>query len=107
MQMSPSRVETIQQALINAGTLHGTPTGHWDSETRDAMARYQDANGFGVTGLPDAKSLMKLGLGPHPLPAELNKAPAASGADPAASPAAPPDKPASDASESSQAPPSR
>ena len=73
MQMDPARVENIQQALINAGELHGTPTGRWDAATRDAMARYQTANGFGATGLPDAKSLMKLGLGPHPLPAQLDK----------------------------------
>jgi hypothetical protein len=73
MQMDPARVENIQQALINAGDLHGTPTGRWDTATRDAMARYQTANGFGATGLPDAKSLMKLGLGPHPLPPQLDK----------------------------------
>jgi peptidoglycan hydrolase-like protein with peptidoglycan-binding domain len=77
MQMDPDRVESIQKALGDAGVYHGTPSGHWDSETRDAMARYQTQNGFGVTGLPDAKSLMKLGLGPHPLPAELDKTRAA------------------------------
>ncbi|HEV2378420.1 MAG TPA: peptidoglycan-binding domain-containing protein [Terriglobia bacterium] len=73
MQMDPGRVESIQRALSDAGVYHGSPTGQWDSETRDAMARYQAQSGFGVTGLPDAKSLMKLGLGPHPLPAELDK----------------------------------
>jgi hypothetical protein len=72
MQMAPERVEQIQQALIAAGDLHGTPSGQWDAETRDAMSRYQAENGFGVTGMPDAKSLMKLGLGPHPLPDSLN-----------------------------------
>jgi Putative peptidoglycan binding domain len=73
MQIDPSRVENIQRALSVAGMYRGTPTGQWDSGTRDAMARYQAQNGFGVTGLPDAKSLMKLGLGPHPLPSELDK----------------------------------
>ncbi len=73
MQMDPERVEDIQQALIKAGDLHGTPTGRWDEQTREAMARYQTTHGFGVTGLPDAKSLMKLGLGPHPLPPQLDK----------------------------------
>ena len=73
MQIDPSRVEHIQQAMIDAGAMQGTPTGHWDARTRDAMARYQAENGFGVTGLPDAKSLMKLGLGPHPLPRQLSK----------------------------------
>lgn len=84
MQMDPARVESIQQALIGAGAFHGSPSGRWDSETHDAMARYQAANGFGVTGLPDAKSLMKLGLGPHALPSELSKTPrTASPIDPA------------------------
>jgi hypothetical protein len=73
MQMDPERVEDIQQALIKAGDLQGTPTGRWDAQTREAMSRYQTSNGFGVTGLPDAKSLMKLGLGPHPLPPQLDK----------------------------------
>jgi len=74
MQIDPTRVEDIQQALTGAGAFHGAPTGRWDSETRGALSRFQAANGFAVTGLPDAKSLMKLGLGPHPLPAELDKA---------------------------------
>ena len=73
MQMDPGRVESIQKALGDAGAYRGSPTGQWDAATRDAMSRYQEQNGFGVTGLPDAKSLMKLGLGPHPLPAELDK----------------------------------
>jgi Putative peptidoglycan binding domain len=73
MQMEPGRVEDIQQALIRAGDLQGAPTGRWDTQTREAMSRYQTANGFGATGLPDAKSLMKLGLGPHPLPPQLDK----------------------------------
>ncbi len=94
MQMDPARVESIQQALINSGAYHGAPTGQWDAQTRDAMARYQTANGFGVTGLPDAKSLMKLGLGPHPLPAELNKAPASAAVDPAGSAGIAPAEPA-------------
>jgi Putative peptidoglycan binding domain len=101
MQMAPERVEQIQQALIAAGELHGAPTGRWDAETRDAMSRYQAENGFGVTGLPDAKSLMKLGLGPHPLPESLNPSRASAsrlsaGDEPASSPESenPPDPPA-------------
>ena len=77
MQIDPERVQNIQRALSDAGTYHGSPTGQWDSATRDAMSRYQSQNGFGVTGLPDAKSLMKLGLGPHPLPPSLDKTRAA------------------------------
>jgi hypothetical protein len=72
VQISPQRAEQIQQALIQAGDLHGTPTGQWDAQTREAMRQYQSANGFQPTGLPDAKSLMKLGLGPHPLPLDVD-----------------------------------
>ena len=46
--------------------------GKWDSATRDAMRSFQQANGCQVTGLPEAKTLMKLGLGPHPLPADVD-----------------------------------
>jgi hypothetical protein len=71
-EMSPQRAEQIQEALVQAGDLHETPTGLWDTETREAMKQYQSSNGFQPTGLPDAKSLMKLGLGPHPLPADVD-----------------------------------
>ena len=64
-------MQEIQSALIQAGELHQEPTGNWDEATRDAMKRYQEGLGFTVTGLPDSKSLMKMGLGPHPLPPEV------------------------------------
>jgi hypothetical protein len=70
-EISSHRAEQIQEALVQAGDLHETPTGRWDAQTREAMREYQSSNGFQATGLPDAKSLMKLGLGPHPLPADL------------------------------------
>jgi peptidoglycan hydrolase-like protein with peptidoglycan-binding domain len=72
MRPQPGRIQEIQQALIQAGYFKEEPSGHWDDQTRDAMRRYQADHGFPVTGLPEAKSLMKLGLGPHPLPAELD-----------------------------------
>src|SRR5215472_66549 len=50
MQMDPGRVEDIQQALIKAGDLQGAPSGRWDAQTREGMARYQTNHGFGVTG---------------------------------------------------------
>jgi hypothetical protein len=68
MRPEPSRVVEIQQALIREGYLKQEATGKWDGATRDAMRAFQQANGFQVTGLPEAKALMKLGLGPHPLP---------------------------------------
>jgi peptidoglycan hydrolase-like protein with peptidoglycan-binding domain len=65
-------VQEIQQALVREGYLQGDANGLWDDHTRAAMLRYQADHGFSITGLPDAKSLMKLGLGPHPLPDELD-----------------------------------
>jgi len=72
LHLEPDRVQEIQQALAREGYLHGDPSGRWDDQTRAAMLRYQTEHNFSPTGLPDAKSLMKLGLGPHPLPAELD-----------------------------------
>jgi len=81
--LDPGRVEEIQKALAGAGYLQGEPTGTWDDATRAAMRRYQTDNGFQATGLPEAKALMKLGLGPHPLPADVASAStAATSADP-------------------------
>lgn len=72
------RIREIQQALIRAGYLEGEPTGRWDAKTRAAMRRLQEESGLPVTGKLDARSLVKLGLGPetagvaapHPLPPE-------------------------------------
>lgn len=72
LSIPPTRAEQIQEALIQAGDLHSAPTGRWDSQTRQAMKEYQTQNGFQATGLPDAKSLMKMGLGPHPLPPQVD-----------------------------------
>ena len=74
LQLERERIEEIQQALIREGYLASEPTGKWDDATRSAMRRYQDKNGFKATGLPEAKSLMKLGLGSHPLPTDLDPA---------------------------------
>ena len=70
--MSSGRVQEIQSALAKGGYYQGETTGRWDESTKAAMRQYQGANGFSPTGNPDAKSLMKLGLGPHPLPLELD-----------------------------------
>jgi len=72
LHLQPERVQEIQQALIREGYLQGDTNGQWDSRTHDAMLRYQTMHGFPATGLPEAKSLMKLGLGSHPLPPELD-----------------------------------
>ena len=72
MELQPGRVTEIQRSLIDADYLHQEPTGKWDTATRDAMLRYQTDHSFPATGMPEAKSLMKLGLGPHPLPADVD-----------------------------------
>ena len=82
-KLQPQRIEEIQRGLIQAGYLNEEPTGKWDNSTREAMRAFQHAYGFPETGLPEAKSLMKLGLGPHPLPEDLDPTAQAS-ANPAA-----------------------
>jgi len=72
LHLQPERVQEIQQALIHEGYLQGNANGQWDSRTHEAMLHYQMDHGFPATGLPEAKSLMKLGLGSHPLPSELD-----------------------------------
>lgn len=72
LQPKPERIRQIQEALIRAGFLKQEANGKWDTATREAMRSCQQAFGFQVTGLPEAKTLMKLGLGPHPLPADVD-----------------------------------
>ncbi len=97
VRIQPERVQEIQQALIREGYLQGDPNGEWDARTRGAMLRYQTINGFPPTGLPEAKSLMKLGLGSHPLPPDLDHGAAAIASPSAAgftsTPTAPPASP--------------
>lgn len=64
-QPTPERLREIQQALIGAGYLAGEPTGKWDAASAEAMRRFQRANGRPETGKADARSLIKLGLGPE------------------------------------------
>jgi hypothetical protein len=77
VHIQPARVREIQEALVRAGFLHNKPDGIWGPATRDAMKRFQKQNGFAATGLPEAKPLMLLGLGPHPLPPGLLPSPPA------------------------------
>jgi hypothetical protein len=75
VRIQPARVKEIQEALVKAGFLHDKPDGVWGSSTREAMKQFQKQNGFTPTGLPEAKPLMLLGLGPHPLPPGLGPLP--------------------------------
>jgi putative peptidoglycan binding protein len=58
------RTLAIQNALIHEHYLSGAPSGTWDDATRDAMTRYQAANGWQTKITPDSRALIKLGLGP-------------------------------------------
>ena len=58
------RATEIQQALIQAHYLNGSPTGQWDTETQAAMVKYQTDNGWQSKITPDSRALIKLGLGP-------------------------------------------
>jgi peptidoglycan hydrolase-like protein with peptidoglycan-binding domain len=94
LRPEPERIQEIQQALVQAGYLNAQPNGRWDDQTREAMRRYQADHGFPTTGLPEAKSLMKLGLGPHPLPPDVDSSNGAkAGADAVSNTASPPDTP--------------
>jgi peptidoglycan hydrolase-like protein with peptidoglycan-binding domain len=75
VRIQPARVREIQEALEKAGFFHDKPDGIWGPTTRDAMKQFQKQHGFSPTGLPEAKPLMLLGLGPHPLPPGLLPSP--------------------------------
>ncbi len=62
--IDPSRAREIQTALIREHYLQGEPTGTWDSTSQAAMQRYQADHGWQSKTTPDARALIKLGLGP-------------------------------------------
>jgi len=75
--MSSERATQIQSALIKQGYLSGEPTGVWDAQSNAAMAKLQADNGWQSKVTPDARGLIKLGLGPQQ-PASGTEAVAAS-----------------------------
>ncbi len=58
------RAQQIQTALIREHYLDGEASGQWDQRTKDAMQKYQAANGWQTKVVPDSRALIKLGLGP-------------------------------------------
>ena len=58
------RARDIQTALIREHYIQGEPSGTWDSATQAAMQRYQADHGWQAKTTPDARALIKLGLGP-------------------------------------------
>jgi uncharacterized protein YkwD len=63
-KIDADRATEIQQALIRERYLSGMPSGVWDDATAKAMQRYQGDNGWQNKITPDARALIKLGLGP-------------------------------------------
>ncbi len=57
------RISEIQSALAKDGSFSGKPNGKWDSDTVDAMKKFQESHSLNPSGKLDAKTLQKLGLG--------------------------------------------
>jgi hypothetical protein len=65
--IAAERATQIQIALIQKGYLSGEPSGNWDAQTIAAMQKLQADNGWQSKLTPDARALIKLGLGPAPV----------------------------------------
>ncbi len=65
IQKAPTvdRIEEIQTALGREGYYKGEPSKKWDSDTQDALRRFQEEHGMTGSGKLDATTLQKLGLG--------------------------------------------
>src|SRR3984885_4693005 len=63
-KIDSQRALEIQEALIREHYLTGKPAGVWNDETQQAMQRYQSDNNWQSKTTPDARALIKLGLGP-------------------------------------------
>jgi peptidoglycan hydrolase-like protein with peptidoglycan-binding domain len=80
-----TRARQIQEALIREHYMQGEPSGAWDTQTQDAMKRYQADHGWQSKTTPDSRALIKLGLGPnhdHLLNPESAMTSAAAASDP-------------------------
>jgi peptidoglycan hydrolase-like protein with peptidoglycan-binding domain len=87
-KIDSQRTLQIQEALIREHYLDGKPTGVWNDATQQAMQRYQADNNWQSKTTPDARALIKLGLGPDHEHL-LNPESAMTSQPPAATPAAP------------------
>lgn len=64
VRIDPERATQIQAALIASSYLSGAPSGAWDTQTQSAMEKFQADNGWQTKLIPDARAIIKLGLGP-------------------------------------------
>ncbi|MCX6623143.1 MAG: peptidoglycan-binding domain-containing protein [Acidobacteria bacterium] len=69
---TPERYKEIQESLIAKGYLKGTATGIWDSDSIDAIKRFQTDQKLAAGGKIEALTLIALGLGPRNLPTAPN-----------------------------------
>src|SRR5690242_19761607 len=58
-------IRDLQLRLREAGYDPGPADGAWGAGTRDALARYQADHGFPITGEPDRRTVLTLGLDPQ------------------------------------------
>jgi peptidoglycan hydrolase-like protein with peptidoglycan-binding domain len=63
-KIDSDRTQAIQEALVREHYLSGEATGKWTQATEDALRRYQADHGWQSKTVPDARALIKLGLGP-------------------------------------------
>ena len=63
-RIDPQRAREIQEALIREHYLKEEASGVWDDASQKAMERYQADQGWQSKMVPDARALIKLGLGP-------------------------------------------
>lgn len=76
---TPERYKEIQQALIAKGYLRGEASGQWDTESTDALKRFQADQNLTPDGKLSSLSLIALGLGPKRLSAQTHAEPAGDG----------------------------
>jgi hypothetical protein len=63
-KIDATRAREIQEALIREHYFDGTASGVWDTQSQNAMVRFQADNGWQSKVVPDSRALIKLGLGP-------------------------------------------
>ena len=71
-----AEVSAIQQSLQSLGFFNATVTGYYGPITRDAVIRFQQANGLSADGVVGPNTLAALGLAnnPNPVPPLLGRA---------------------------------
>ena len=76
---TPERYKEIQQSLASKGYMSGEPSGKWDTESGEALKRFQTDQNLTPDGKLNSLSLIALGLGPKRLTAQSHTPPSAGG----------------------------